>query len=130
MSENENDREQCDIPEDFKYPNQFGKFANYKKGITQDEFLEKEERKTIAYIREKIRAYEENGAKLTDKIGFIFGFSRFQSGELLNEFFMEGAIHTREILFTILTLLYKNILEKIDAEEAVFGINAQEDETK
>jgi hypothetical protein len=118
------------IPEDFD-PKEYEDFMRPlgKKSVS---FLDKEERDRIDLLRSNIRLFERHGVKFDDevKLGYITNYSTLESEKLWCEFATHGVKNAIGVLSTILSLLYKNLLEKLEAEDAVFGINAQEDETK
>lgn len=118
------------IPEDFD-PKEYEDLMR-PLGENIVSFLDKEERDRMDLLRRNIRLFERHGVKFDDevKLGYINNYSMLESEKLWCEFATHGVKNAIGVLTTILSLLYKNLLEKIEAEDAVFGINAQEDETK
>jgi hypothetical protein len=109
------------LPEDFD-PTDFARIVT-EEGKLQTAFLENEERSTIENLRDNIRMFERNGVEFDDvmKIGLISGMAMNESEKLWTEFATNGVRHAIGVLSTIISLLYKNLLEKLEAEDAVFG---------
>lgn len=83
-------------------------------------------------IRRNIRNLEKAGVTFDDerKLGYIAYFSMMETDKLLARFATSRPQVARSTMMTVLSVLNKCLLEKMEAEDAVFGINAKEDETK
>ena len=121
MSENENDREQCDIPEDFD-PKEYEDYLT-KLGKEQMMFLDKEEQGHIDCMRRNIRNLEKAGVTFDDerKLGYITHYAMMESNKLLTEFAISGLQIAKSTMTTVLSVLNKCLIEKMEAEDAVLG---------
>lgn len=128
MNENENDREQCDIPEDFD-PKEYEDYLT-KLGKEQMKFLDKEEQDHIDCMRRNIRNLEKAGVTFDDerKLGYITHYAMMESNKLLTKFATSRLQIAKSTMTTVLSVLNKCLIEKIDAEDAVLG--PHQDETK
>jgi hypothetical protein len=125
---NENDEEQCDMPEDFD-PKEYEDYLT-KLGKEQMKFLDKEEQGHIDCMRRNIRNLEKAGVTFDDerKLGYITHYAMMESNKLLTEFALSGLKIAGSKMTTVLSVLNKCLIEKMDAEDAVLGPG--QDETK
>ena len=125
---NENDEEQCDIPEDFD-PQEYEDYLT-KLGKAQMKFLDKEEQGHIDCMRRNIRNLEKAGVTFDDerKLGYITHYAMMESNKLLTEFAISGLQIAKSTMTTVLSVLNKCLIEKMEAEDAVLG--PHQDETK
>ena len=125
---NENDEEQCDIPEDFD-PKEYEDYLT-KLGKAQMNFLDKEEQGHIDCMRRNIRNLEKAGVTFDDerKLGYITHYAMMESNKLLTEFAISGLRVAKSTMTTVLSVLNKCLIEKMEAEDAVLG--PHQDETK
>ena len=125
-----NDKEQRDIPEDFD-PHEYEDYLT-ELGRDHTAFIDKQEQNSINIIRKNIRILKSKGVQFNDeiKMGFVTDFAIDEAKILWKMLAMKETEDAIGMLNTILSVLYKNILEKVEAEDAVFGITTQEDESK
>lgn len=116
-----NDKGKHDIPENFD-PNEYGEYLT-KLGKMEMDFLDKEEQQAISLMRKNYRELEKAGLRFDDekKLGYITHFSMMESEKLWHEFAVNGIKSAVGAITTILSIMYKGIFEKIEAEDAVFG---------
>ena len=121
-----NDRN--DIQEDFD-PKEYEDFLT-KCGWGQMASFDKEEQDHIDCIRRNIRNLEKAGVTFDDerKLGYIAYFSMMETDKLLTKFATSSPQVARSTMMTVLSVLNKCLLEKMDAEDAVLG--PHQDETK
>ena len=117
-----------DIPEDFD-PHEYEDFLT-KCGWEQMTSLDKEEQDHIDCIRRNIRNLEKAGVTFDDerKLGYIAHYSMMESDKLLTKFATSRPQVARSTMMSILSVLNKCLLEKMEAEDAVLGPG--QDETK